>query len=146
MVISARQAFRNVAALQLARPPDRSVPLRSTRGLVRSSLLPIRYLLSSRVCYPADWPIAGTGLAPVRKAALSAAPGLTPTGRLLGSHPQDDSSEFQSTSPTSSPTGIARSLPRRPRPVDRARPSHRRASARPVLAPQIRSLEGDLLG
>jgi hypothetical protein len=94
MVISARQAFHNVAALQLARPPDRSVPLRSTRGLVRSSLLPIRYLLSSRVCYPADWPIAGTGLAPVRKAALSAAQGFPPSprvrvgGRVASAHRQ----------------------------------------------------------
>jgi len=53
-VISARQAFLDVAALQLARPPGRSAPHCSARRLLRSSLLPIRYLLDSRVCYPAD--------------------------------------------------------------------------------------------
>ncbi len=36
----------------------------------RSSLLPIRCLFGSRVCYPADWPIAGAGLSPARKAAV----------------------------------------------------------------------------
>ena len=102
-VISARQAFLNVAALQLARPPGRSAPLSSTRGLLRSSLLPIRYLLDSRVCYPADWSTAGAGLAPARKAALSAALGIAPTGRLV---------RVSVYIPTSSLTGIAWSLPR----------------------------------
>ena len=52
--------------------------LRGPRGLVSSSLLPIRYLLGSRVCYPADWPIAGAGLSPARRAASSAAPHGSP--------------------------------------------------------------------
>jgi hypothetical protein len=33
-------------------------------------LLSIRNLLDSRVCYPADWSIAGAGLSPARKAAV----------------------------------------------------------------------------
>ena len=38
--------------------------------VLRSSFLPIRYPLGSRVCYPADWSIAGAGLSPARKAAV----------------------------------------------------------------------------
>ena len=94
--LSARQAFLYVAALQFACPPVRSHRLYrepvsphfppcgtrdhtgstrpSTRGRFRSSFPSIRYLLDSRVCYPADWSIAGAGLAPARKAASSAAP------------------------------------------------------------------------
>jgi hypothetical protein len=67
---STRQAFRNVAALQFACPPDRSAPSSGTRGRFHSSFPSIRYLLDSRVCYPADWPTAGAGLAPARKAAV----------------------------------------------------------------------------
>jgi len=37
--------------------------------VLHPSLLSIRCLLDSRVCYPADWSIAGTGLSPARKAA-----------------------------------------------------------------------------
>ena len=38
--------------------------------VLHPSLLSIRYLLDSRVCYPADWLIAGAGLSPARKAAV----------------------------------------------------------------------------
>jgi hypothetical protein len=51
-------ALLTVRHLQLA-PEDVLLP----------SLLSIRYLLDSRVCYPADWSIAGAGLSPARKAA-----------------------------------------------------------------------------
>jgi hypothetical protein len=60
----------------MLRPSSLLAPLtvrhrsRSTRGLLDSSLLPICCLLGSRACYPADWSIAGAGLAPARKAAL----------------------------------------------------------------------------
>jgi len=68
--ISARQTFHNVVALQVACPPGRSAPLCSARGLVLSSFQSIRYLLDRRVCYPADWSIAGAGLPPARRAAV----------------------------------------------------------------------------
>jgi len=38
--------------------------------VLHPSLLSTRYLLDSRVCYPADWSIAGAGLSPARKAAV----------------------------------------------------------------------------
>ena len=37
--------------------------------VLHPSLLSIRCLLDSQVCYPADWSIAGAGLSPARKAA-----------------------------------------------------------------------------
>jgi hypothetical protein len=67
--ISARQTFLDVVALQVARPPGRSAPRRSARGLLRLSFPSIRYLLDSRICYPADWSIAGAGPSPARRAA-----------------------------------------------------------------------------
>jgi len=58
-------------ALWFARLTDRSAPLiRSTRRLLHPSLVPIRYLLGSQACYPADWSIAGTGPPPVRDTPL----------------------------------------------------------------------------
>jgi hypothetical protein len=51
-------ALLTVRHLQLA-PED----------VLHPSFLSIRYLLDSRVCYPADWSIAGAGLSPARKAA-----------------------------------------------------------------------------
>jgi hypothetical protein len=61
----------------MLRPSSLLAPLtvrhrsRSTRGLLDSSLLPICCLLGSRACYPADWSIAGAGLAPARKEEIS---------------------------------------------------------------------------
>ena len=37
--------------------------------VLHPSLPSIRYLLDRRICYPADWSIAGAGLSPARKAA-----------------------------------------------------------------------------
>jgi len=37
--------------------------------VLHPSLPSIRYLLDRRICYPADWSIAGAGLSPTRKAA-----------------------------------------------------------------------------
>jgi hypothetical protein len=68
--ISARQTFLAVVALQVARPPGRPALRRSARGLLRSSFPSIRHLLDSRVCYPADWSIAGAGPSPARRAAV----------------------------------------------------------------------------
>jgi hypothetical protein len=39
-------------------------------GVVHSSFPSIRYLLDRRTCYPADWSIAGAGLAPARRTAV----------------------------------------------------------------------------
>lgn len=50
----------------------------SPQGRFHLSFPSIRYLLGSQVCYPADWPIAGAGLSPARRAALSAALYLPP--------------------------------------------------------------------
>ena len=67
---SARQTFPNVVALQVACPPDRSAPhCAAPEDVVHSSFPPMRYLLDSRICYPADWSIAGAGLPPARRAA-----------------------------------------------------------------------------
>jgi hypothetical protein len=54
----------------LLAPPGRSALRRSARGLLRSSFPSIRHLLDSRVCYPADWSIAGAGPSPARRAAV----------------------------------------------------------------------------
>jgi len=67
---SARQTFPNVVALQVACPPDRSAPhCAAPEDVVHSSFPPMRYLLDSRICYSADWSIAGAGLPPARRAA-----------------------------------------------------------------------------
>ena len=43
---------------------------RAPEDVLHPSLPSIRCLLDSRVCYPADWSIAGAGLSPARKTAV----------------------------------------------------------------------------
>ena len=81
------QTFLNVTALQVVSPPGRSVPLQAaSEGVYFRACW--RFVASSPVgySYPADWPIAGAGLAPAREAALSAASRTstrTPACRLV---------------------------------------------------------------
>jgi hypothetical protein len=53
-------------ALLAVRHRNRAAP----QDVVHSSFPSIRCLLDSRICYPADWSIAGAGLAPARRAAV----------------------------------------------------------------------------
>ena len=70
-------------ALLAVRHRNRAAP----QDVVHSSFLSIRCLLDSRICYPADWSIAGAGLAPARRTAVigctSSAPWLRPRRQRL---------------------------------------------------------------
>ena len=56
--------------------------------VLHPSLLSIRYLLDSRVCYPADWLIAGAGLSPARKAAVVGCTIIYLQGKEVGLLPE----------------------------------------------------------
>ena len=68
-IFSIRQAFLYVAALQFVCPLTVRHHQLAPEDVQHPSLLSLRCLRHSRVCYPADWSIAGAGLSPARKTA-----------------------------------------------------------------------------